>query len=181
MNEVKNMKEMDVLDLLEEQYNEADNQKEIDYWTPLSSLIMESVNLRGTKKISQADLAKAMKTRQSVISRFENMGRLPSYEFITRMSQAFGHAPGMTLFGDFMATVPLEKQKAVKDAAEKAGKSTQTFVNSLMSKALEDLDSDDFYEDEMDFNESIGSIVLFPGLKVQKNKGSEKCQDSLAI
>ena len=89
-------------DLLETQYLEAPNRAEIDYTRPLAQLTSECVELRDTFGISQTQLAERMNTKQSVISRFENLdGRLPSYDFIARLSAALGHSPGMTLYGDW--------------------------------------------------------------------------------
>jgi len=132
-----NLFEENTLDVLEEQYLEADNRDKIDYWAPLSRLIIESVELRDLLGFSQEVLAKLMNTRQSVISRFENLGRIPSYDFIARMAQALGHAPGMTLFGDFMAILPLNKQQEIRAIAERTGVSTQTYVQTIFEEAIE--------------------------------------------
>ena len=39
-------------------------------------------------------------------------GRSP-YDFVARLSLALGHAPGMTLFGDFTATAPATQHELV--------------------------------------------------------------------
>ncbi len=51
-------------------------------------MIQECVSKRIEKKLSQKDLAERMGTKQSVISRFENMGRIPNYDFIIRLANA---------------------------------------------------------------------------------------------
>ena len=107
-----------------------------DYWDSLARIIMETVELRHANTVSQSDLAAQMSTTQSVISRFENLGRLPSYDFIARLSIALGHCPGITLCGDYMAVVPLAKQALVKRRAEQIGVSTQVFVEQLIERAL---------------------------------------------
>lgn len=124
------------LDLLDQQYLEADNKGELDYWAPLARIIMESIALRDAKSMTQADLAQKMKTRQSVISRFENMGRLPSYKFFTKLALALGHAPGMTLYGDYMAVVPPEKQGWVRENAARKKIPPQRFVQILLNEQL---------------------------------------------
>jgi transcriptional regulator with XRE-family HTH domain len=86
--------------------------------------------------MSQSDLADLMKTKQSVISRFENMGRLPNYDFIARLSSALGHSPGMTLYGDYMALVPHEQQPIIKQLAEKGNLSTKTFVQRILDQSI---------------------------------------------
>lgn len=123
-------------ELIEETYLNTDNKAEIDYWTPLADVISESMELRQILGITQKQLADKMQTRQSVISRFENMGRVPTYDFIARMALAFGHAPGMTLYGDFMATVPAALQPLVKRLAQEQNKSTKKIVSELLETAI---------------------------------------------
>ncbi len=136
MNAEKLKEEQLTRELFDQQYLEADDREEIDFWEPLAKIIMESIELRDAKNMTQADLAKKMRTRQSVISRFENMGRLPSYKFFTKLSMALGHTPGMTLYGDYMAVVPLEKQAWVKERADKERMPTKRFVQNLLDGSL---------------------------------------------
>lgn len=133
---IQENKEVSVLDILDKQYLEAENREELDYWAPLSKIILESIELRDSKRMSQTDLANKMKTTQSVISRFENMGRLPSYDFVARLSISLGHAPGMTLFGDYMAVAPLEKQPLIKTIADEKNISTGKFIQNLLDQAI---------------------------------------------
>lgn len=42
------------------------------------------------QRVSQAELAKRMHTSQSVITRFERMGRIPTIEFIYKVAEALG-------------------------------------------------------------------------------------------
>lgn len=130
------MKEESVLEMLEKQYQESDDKNALDYWEPISKIILESIELRDAKNMSQTDLAKAMDTKQSVISRFENMGRLPNYDFIARLSLALSHSPGMTLYGDYMAVVPLEKQSFIKELADKENISTKKFVQAVLDQGI---------------------------------------------
>jgi transcriptional regulator with XRE-family HTH domain len=130
------LKEESFLNILDKQYLEADNKEKIDYWTPLTKIIMESIELRDLKGMSQTDLSERMKTRQSVISRFENMGRLPNYDFIVRLALALEHVPGMTLYGDYMAVVPIEKQSLIKKLAQKENTSTSKFVQNLLNQGI---------------------------------------------
>lgn len=132
----KKIEEQSTLDLLDQQYLETDNKEKLDYWAPLAKIIMESIALRDLNGLTQADLAKRMQTRQSVISRFENMGRLPSYDFFARLSLALGHVPGMTLYGDYMAVVPHEKQTWIKEQADSEKTTTQRFVQNLLDEHL---------------------------------------------
>jgi transcriptional regulator with XRE-family HTH domain len=133
---LRGIRETSFNDLIEEVYLTSEKKTEIDYWTPLSRLIIEATELREYLGVSQASLAEKMKTRQSVISRFENLGRVPSYDFIARMAISLGHQPGMTLYGDYMTTVPLKQQDQVKENATKAGISTQTYLSRLLENAI---------------------------------------------
>jgi transcriptional regulator with XRE-family HTH domain len=133
---IHELKEESVLEMLEKQYQESDDKNTIDYWEPISKIILESIELRDSKNMSQTDLAKAMNTKQSVISRFENMGRLPNYDFIARLSLALSHSPGMTLYGDYMAVVPLEKQSFIKELADKEIFQPRNWYKLFLTKDL---------------------------------------------
>jgi transcriptional regulator with XRE-family HTH domain len=130
------MKEQNLNDLLDEIYLEGDN-TEVDYWEPYSRIIVECLRIRDKKNITQVELAEKMKTRQSVISRFENMGRLPSYDFIARLSDSLGFSPGITLQGNYMAVVPLEKQEMVKSFAINKKMATQDYTQDLLERAID--------------------------------------------
>jgi transcriptional regulator with XRE-family HTH domain len=134
--DINNRKEGTIFEIFEKQYQEAENKEELDYWAPLTNIISESIELRDSKRMSQTDLASKMKTRQSVISRFENMGRLPNYDFFVRLAIALDHAPGMTLYGDYMAVVPFEQQAFIKGLADKNKTSTKEFVQDLLDHAI---------------------------------------------
>jgi len=133
---IHELKEESVLEMLEKQYQETDDKNALDYWEPISKIILESIELRDAKNMSQTDLAVAMNTKQSVISRFENMGRLPNYDFIARLSLALSHSPGMTLYGDYMAVVPLEKQGFIKELADKENISTKKYVQAILDQGI---------------------------------------------
>ncbi len=138
-NELDDVRKNSIVDLIDDVYLEAENKNEIDFWTPLTNVIIESIELRGEKDWSQNDLADSMGTRQSVISRFENMGRKPSYEFLSRIAVALGHSLGMTLYGDFMAIVSLENQTIIKQIADERQINTQTLVQDLLNQAIENV------------------------------------------
>jgi transcriptional regulator with XRE-family HTH domain len=133
---IHELKEESVLEMLEKQYQETDDKNALDYWEPISKIILESIELRDAENMSQTDLAIAMNTKQSVISRFENMGRLPNYDFIARLSLALNHSPGMTLYGDYMAVVPLEKQSFIKELADKENISTKKYVQAILDQGI---------------------------------------------
>lgn len=125
-----------IVDLFAEQYLEEEDRGELNYWESLARMIMETIESRHAQGLSQEDLARRAKTKQSVISRFENMGRKPSYDFVARLSRAMGHVAGMTLYGEYMAVVPREKHQSVAEMAIAKGVSTQKFVEQLLTNAI---------------------------------------------
>lgn len=108
-----------------------------EYWAAFASLVVESLEIRHEQKMSQIDIANKMGTKQSVISRFENMGRSPNYDFLSRFALATGHVLGMTFYGEFMATVPVSKHNHIREIAKTLGKSTETVVSDLLGSAIE--------------------------------------------
>jgi len=130
------MKGVSASTVLDDIYQEAGNKAEIDYWEPFAKLIMESLEARQGAAMSQQELAEKMNTRQSVISRFENMGRIPSYDFIARMAIALGHVPGMTLYGEYMAVVSPKDQRFIAAQATLTNKTTQRFTQELLENAI---------------------------------------------
>ena len=131
-----NNNEIDAVDFMNQEYESSENKNEIDYWSAYSKVILESLHLRSKFNLSQSQLADLLRTTQSVISRFENMGRLPSYDFLARMAQAFKDNLGITLSGNFMAVVPLEKQQFIDQLAKKEKQETQTFVQGLLDEVI---------------------------------------------
>jgi transcriptional regulator with XRE-family HTH domain len=54
------------------------------------SIVADLAVYRIKQRVSQAELAKRMDTSQSVITRFERMGRIPTIEFIYKVAEALG-------------------------------------------------------------------------------------------
>jgi transcriptional regulator with XRE-family HTH domain len=108
----------------------------VEYWDPLAQLIMETIDARHRQKMSQSTLARKMGTKQSVISRFENMGRLPNYDFISRLALALGHMPGMTLSGEMMFVVPQPLRESVSRRASQAGVPVQSLLTGILEAGL---------------------------------------------
>lgn len=48
------------------------------------------IGARGKRGLSQAELAQKLHTKQSVISRVENVGTTPSLSFLKRLAKALG-------------------------------------------------------------------------------------------
>lgn len=125
-----------LVDELDKAYDKSEKKTDIDFYNSYSAIILESLEIRASKDMSQKELAKRMKTKQSVISRFENMGRCPNYDFMVRLSQALGHQLGLTLYGDFMGIVPPEKQEFIVKLAKELNVSTKDIVQDFLDNAV---------------------------------------------
>lgn len=139
------MEEKTINDIVTEVYTSAENKDEIDFWAPLIDLVFQATELRIKKGLNQAELSKIMQTRQSAISRFENLGRKPTYEFLARIAQSLGQNIGLTLYGDYMAIVPEEKRDLVREEARKLGISTKVFTQNLLEGALQDIEEQKYW------------------------------------
>jgi transcriptional regulator with XRE-family HTH domain len=135
---------------------------QVEYWDSYARLIMETIESRHAQKVSQQALAQLMGTKQSVISRFENMGRLPSYDFIARLSMALGHSPGMTLYGEQMAVVPEAKHGLIKQLSEREGIPIQALVERIFERGMalcqpREITRAEFAKASQNVSESAGS------------------------
>jgi len=173
-SKIQQLQKESLLDFLEQQYQAAENKEEIDYWSPISKIILESIELRNAKGMSQSTLANKMNTRQSVISRFENMGRIPSYDLIARISRALDNSPGITLYGDFMAIVPHEKQDLIRKLAREEMISTKELVQNILEQSIakfeqiKRIDIDPSLKlSSVDSNSIIESSTMFPKSNIQ--------------
>ncbi len=110
---------------------------EVDYWGPLSALVVEFLHARAERDMTQTEIARLMGTRQSVISRFENMGRKPNYDFLARLAKALGGRLGMTLEADFAVKVPRNKRARVNEIAEETGLSTEHILKTALVVGLD--------------------------------------------
>lgn len=189
----KNLKEKDLLEFLEEEYKNAENKDELDFWDAYSKLILENLELRNAFGYSQANLAEKLKTKQSVISRFENMGRLPSYDFLSRLSKVYNHKLGITLHGDFMAVVPLDKQALVTEIAIENKIPVSKYIQQLLEDGIKQKEKEwitlNSHQQEIEkFNSNIlypdfnSSVVKKNNFNLVPNASSEQNQElSIAV
>ena len=133
-----NMKYERATDVMREQERKSSAPHEIEYWRPLTEFITDALQERARTGLSQSDLGKLMATKQSVISRFENMGRKPNYDFMMRLSQALGDVMGLTLHGNFMAVVKSAQRSQIEEIAASRGIQTREMVQSLLDGAVEE-------------------------------------------
>ena len=72
-----------VTEVLNALQSTGENRNEVNFWAPLAHLTTECLESRDAARISQSELAERMQTKQSVISRFENMG-----EFVSQVTDS---------------------------------------------------------------------------------------------
>jgi transcriptional regulator with XRE-family HTH domain len=77
-----------------------------------------------------------METKQAAVSRFENLGRKPSYDFMVRLADALGHELGLTVHGEYMAVVEENDRAEVTRIAEESGRKTRNVVSELLREGL---------------------------------------------
>lgn len=139
------MKKLNELKKMKQKLEKLSEKPELEEYVPsaeedaLEEFILEVIERRAELKISQKKLAKILGTTQSVISRFENMGRKPGYEFIKRISEALGGKLMITLNGDYAVVVPTELRERVDELANKEGLTPKEFLNLLISESLKQL------------------------------------------
>lgn len=125
-----------ITDLIREVQDEIGVSEEVAYWTPLTDFIQETIRARYDEGFSQADLAARMDTKQTAVSRFEHLGRKPSYDFMVRLAGALGHELGLTIHGEYMAVVDEENRPEVARIAETSGKKTRDVVSDLLREGI---------------------------------------------
>ena len=99
-------------------------------------LVIEAVNTRLEKGLTQKDLAAKLETTQSVVSRFENLGRQPTIKFVERVAKALGLRFRATLDGEFMYLVPKSIQQDVRVQAERSDQSVSDYLSSQLTGHL---------------------------------------------
>ena len=125
-----------ITDLIDDVQDELGIADEVAYWKPLTDFIQETIRARSVEGLSQGDLAERMDTKQTAVSRFENLGRKPSYDFMVRLADALGHELGLTVHGDYMAVVDENDRAEVTRIAEASGQKTQDVASELLREGI---------------------------------------------
>jgi len=132
----KRIKERSLDDVLNEIEQDISIKEKVDFYQPLADFILEVQLRREELGMTQVDLAKKMGTRQSVISRFENMGRIPSYSFLMKLSKALGKNFFMTINGDYAVVVPEELRPFVEKKDKEENKTTKEVLREFISEHI---------------------------------------------
>lgn len=118
-----------------------DFEKEIGYEPSIyEDLVVEVACERVRMDLTQRQLADVLGTTQSVISRFENLGRKPSLDFLGRIATALGHKLCVTIFGEYNHLLTAEQRESVDNIAETRGESKQEIIDRLFSSSLKHLE-----------------------------------------
>lgn len=139
-SEDSNEKKIELTEWFEKESEEI-NTDELNTWEPYAKLIVEFQELTHKYNLTQTEIAKRINSKQSVISRFINMGRLPSYDFLIRLSKALDGKLGITFNDNYMATLPIEKFDKVTYYSNLNKVSTKSFLQNLLNKAVDEIDS----------------------------------------
>jgi len=136
-------KKIEELKKMEQKYYqwERENEDKIEYFKkelrdPLNDFIVEVITERLDKGLNQEKLANKMGTKQPVISRFENSGRKPSYEFMERLAKALGGNLYITIHGDYTLTASKEYRKKLDLLSKETGKSPQELMMNFLEQGI---------------------------------------------
>lgn len=132
--------DISVVSMLKEVDNERNvkfSKDEPAYWNMLSEIILESQRIRYEQNISQKELSEKMETKQSVISRFENLGRTPNYDFLVRLAHGLGCNPKMYLDGDASVQVPYELRDKLEAIVSSKKITIEDYLVSCIKEAIE--------------------------------------------
>jgi|GEM_PF-2805325 len=133
MNDQNNF--ISIVDLMEEGLSPEEKEKD-QYYTPLTNLVFEFIERRSELSLSQEEIAKKMGTKQSVISRFESMGRKPNYDFLYRMAKALNGELGITFDSDYLIKDDKIKSK-IKEFANNRGLTVEEIIGEIISLGIE--------------------------------------------
>ena len=103
-------------------------------------MVVEVACERVRRDQTQQQLADLLGTTQSVISRFENLGRKPSIDFLGRIASALGHKLCVTIFGEYCHLLTAEQRDSVERIADVRGESESNVLDRLFSSSLRHLE-----------------------------------------
>ena len=104
--------------------------------------IGQLLNERLKKGISQQELAKRMDVQQSVISRFEHAGRIPTFEFLYRVARALDLQLMITPYGDRTVALSQEQARTLQDMATPNAPDINSVIGQLIDNCRTDTSID---------------------------------------
>jgi transcriptional regulator with XRE-family HTH domain len=132
-----------------------------------ADLVFEAIRRRIELGLSQIDLAEKIDSTQSVISRFENLGRQPSIGFLERIAKALDLKLSATLNGDFMYIVPYRLQSFVKQSAEAQDLDSRKYLTNTITDHLDQCARESWkviHKQKIDAGEDAVICQMFTGV-----------------
>lgn len=129
--------ERDIEEVFAELRKDRELARKLDSYTPLSSLVLEVIEERVSQNLTQEDLARRLGTKQSAVSRFENLGRKPGFDFLERLARALGGKLFVTIHGRYVALVPRKYRGFVDELAREQKVEPEKVVKELLVEAIE--------------------------------------------
>lgn len=111
--------------------------KNAEYYRPIVRLVMEVRQRRLEKGLKQEDLADMLGTKQPSVSRFERVGRIPSYDFLINLCEALDSKLFMSINGEYAVVVPEELRQRIDDLANWYEESRETLLMDILIDAIE--------------------------------------------
>jgi transcriptional regulator with XRE-family HTH domain len=123
-----------------EQYNpsssDADEDYELAYHNLVSHLIIDLMDIRVAKGITQAEIAIKMNTKQASISRFEKYNTQPTLEFMFKYAKALGVILHISTDKEYSITFSEADYKRIEHVAARKGMDVQQFASKAILNEL---------------------------------------------
>lgn len=110
------------------------------------------LSARLKQRISQEELAKRMNVNQSVVSRFEHAGRMPTFEFLYKVAKALELNLLITPYGDRAIILSPEQAETVKRQITPEKPDIYSVVSEMIDNCSADV-TIDISEEDADTNE----------------------------
>lgn len=131
-----------------EQYNpnlpEADEDDELAYHYLVSHLIIDLMDIREAKGLTQAELAQKMGTKQAAISRFEKYNTQPTLEFMFKYARALGVDLQLSTQKENVISFSKADYKRILQLATRKGLDIQQYASKLI---LNEVHNGEAYKD----------------------------------
>ncbi len=139
------------------------------YFRPLSEFLMEYEYQKGIRAMTQGDVAKAIDTTQSAISRFESMKHPPNYNVLVRISEALGDRLFVSPAGSYCISIPYDLRHTAQKIAEQRKISVQDLALDILRKGLSSQSVN---------SSSQGSVIIRMPQPLQPQIMLESCANS---
>lgn len=132
------MRNDQVLDYIDSLCQEdKDLQSYVNLYEALSNFLTDFEFLKDLKGKTQKDIADAMGTTQSAVSRIASLKTNPSYKQLLKMTEAVDGKLLITPMGDMTVQVPYDLQDTVCKLAAGENKTTNEYLDEVLRDAVE--------------------------------------------